>query len=145
MRKIISEFARRGLVASGFGPLFLAVLYLILQNKGVVQTLSAQEVSIGIFSLWVLAFIAGGMNVLYQIEKLPLMAAVFLHGMILYGAYLLTYLINGWLNWRRMPIVAFTCIFFLGYMAVWAVIYILTKRNTAKVNAMLKKKQQRKI
>ena len=30
MKKIISEFFRRGLIASGFGPIVLAVLYLIL-------------------------------------------------------------------------------------------------------------------
>lgn len=142
MKKMIPEFIRRGFVASGFGPLVLAVLYLILHHNGAVQTLTVNEVCLGIFSLWALAFIAGGMNVLYQIERLPLMAAIFIHGMVLYVSYLVTYLFNGWLNWGITPILIFTGIFVLVYIAIWIVIYALTRRNTAKVNEILKKKQQ---
>ena len=75
MKKIIAEFFRRGLVAFGFGPLVLAVIFLILQCNGVVETLSVNQVCLGIFSLSALAFVAGGMNVIYQVERLPLMVA----------------------------------------------------------------------
>ena len=33
-------------------------------------------------------------------------------------------------------------IFVIGYLAVWAIIYCVTKRNTKKLNEMLKEKQQ---
>ena len=33
MKTIVSEFFRRGLIASGFGPIVLAILYLILKHK----------------------------------------------------------------------------------------------------------------
>ena len=62
--------------------------------------------------------------------------------MYLYISYLVTYLLNDWLEWGAVPILVFTGIFALGYLAVWAVIYSVTKRNTDKVNALLKKKQQ---
>ena len=32
MKRIVSEFFRRGLIACGFGPIVLAILYLILQQ-----------------------------------------------------------------------------------------------------------------
>ena len=141
MKKTILEFIRRGLAASGLGPLVLAVLYGILQRQGVVQTLTVSQVCLGIVSLWALAFVAGGMNVVYQIERLPLMAAIAIHGGVLYGSYLATYLINGWLSWGTAPILVFTGIFAAGYLIIWAVIYSIIRRNTKRINEMLKMNQ----
>ena len=143
MKKNILEFCRRGLAASGFGPLVLAVLYLILQHKGVVQTLSVNEVCVGIVSLWALAFIAGGMNVLYQMERLPLMVAILIHGSVLYISYLATYLVNGWLTQGLNPILVFTAIFVLGYIGIWAIIFFITQKRTERVNEILKQKQKK--
>ena len=142
MKKIILEFLRRGLAVCGLGPLVLAMLYLILSNQGVIETLTVEQVSLGILSLTALAFVAGGMNVVYQIERLPLMAAIFLHGGVLYGSYLLTYLVNGWLEWGVTSILAFSGIFGLGYLVIWMVIYTVTRRRTARINEMLKQNQE---
>ena len=142
MKKILSEFFRRGLAALGFGPLILAVVYLILQRQAGVQTLTVNQVCTGILSLSALAFIAGGMNVVYRIERLPLMAAIFIHGMVLYLSYLATYLLNSWLEWGTAPILVFSVIFIVGYLLIWAVIYFITKQNTERINEMLKKKQE---
>ena len=138
MKRYILEFFRRGLCAWGLGPLVLAVLYLFLP----MEALTAREVSLGIFSLSALAFLAGGMNVIYQIERLPLMAAIGIHGGVLYAGYLGTYLLNGWLDWGRLPILVFSGIFAAGYLSIWAVIYAILKRRTARVNALLRQKQQ---
>ena len=145
MKKNVLEFVRRGLIACGFGPMILAVLYLILQNQAGMESLTVNQVCIGIFSISALAFIAGGTNVVYQIEQLPLMWAILLHGCVLYFSYLGTYLVNDWLEWGKAPILVFTGIFVLGYLAVWAVIYSLTRRNTEKINMALREKQQQKI
>lgn len=142
MRKTALEFVRRGLVAGGFGPVILAVLYIILDHSGEIVSLTASQVCTGIFSLYALAFIAGGMNVVYQIERLPLMAAISIHGGVLYIGYLITYLVNGWLELGKAPIMVFTAIFIAGYLAIWAVIYHITRRNTRRLNEMLKQKQQ---
>ena len=142
MKNKLQEFIRRGLVACGFGPIVLAILYLILWHHGVVETLSVSQVCIGIFSLAALAFIAGGMNMIYQVERLPLMGAILIHGVVLYVSYLLTYLVNDWLELGLKPLLVFSGIFLLGYLLVWAFIYFVTKRSTAKLNAMLREKQQ---
>ena len=141
MKNIVKEFLRRGIAACGLGPMVLAVLYLILQYNGVVDSLTVHEVCTGIFSLSALAFIAGGMNAVYQIERLPLMIAVFIHGGVLYLSYLAAYLVNDWLEWGTTPILVFTGIFAVGYLLIWAVIYAIMKRNTNEVNRLLKKKQ----
>jgi len=143
MKEYIKEFCRRGMAACGLGPLALAVLYLVLQLRGVVETLSVMEVCVGIFSLSALAFIAGGMNSIYQIERLPLMAAVAIHGGVLYICYLLTYLLNGWLEQGAAQILVFTGIFVIGYLLIWAIIYSIIKRDTDKINQILKEKQER--
>ena len=44
----------------------------------------------------------------------------------------------------RDPInLVFSGIFGLGYLGVWAVIYFVTKRKTERINAALKKQQQK--
>ena len=141
MKKNILEFIRRGLTACGFGPLVLAILYLILQHQAGVQTLTVNQVCLGIFSLSALAFVAGGMNVIYQIERLPLMAAILIHGSVLYVSYLATYLLNDWLDWGMTPVLFFSAIFIVCYLAIWGIIYSMTRKRTEEVNKMLKEKQ----
>ena len=142
MKRFALDFLRRGMLACGIGPMVLAVLYLILQQSADVTTLTVNQVCVGICSLTALAFIAGGMNAIYQIDRLPLMVAILIHGGILYVSYLATYLLNDWLEWGAVPIVVFTGIFVVGYLVIWAVIYAVIKTNTDKINAALKKKQQ---
>jgi hypothetical protein len=136
------EFLRRGFIAASIGPIVLAIVYLILQQSADIRTLTVNDVCIGIFSLTTLAFIAGGMNAIYQIERLPLMVAILIHGSVLYIGYLGTYLLNDWLDLGVLPIIVFTAIFIVGYMIIWAIIYSIIRRNTAKLNEMLKKKHQ---
>ena len=142
MKQYFSDFIRRGMSASGFGPVVLAILYLTLQKQGALEILTVNQVCTGIFSLTALAFAAGGMNVIYQIERIPLMAAILIHGSVLYFGYLFTYLLNDWINWGISPILYFTVIFVLGYLLIWAVIYLILKRNTKQLNQMLKKRRE---
>ncbi len=142
MKKLAAEFIRRGLIACGFGPLILAVLYLILQRCNALETLTVNQVCTGIFSLYALAFIAGGLNVLYQLDRLPLSMAILIHGGVLYLSYLCTYRINNWLAPGPTPFIIFSLIFAFGYLAVWAIIYLISRKNTEKLNKMLKEKQQ---
>lgn len=142
MKKYVLEFIRRGLVACGLGPIVLAVIYLILQQSVGVETLTVNEVCIGIFSLTALAFIAGGMNIIYQMERLPLMVAILIHGVVLYVSYLGTYLVNGWLEDGKLSLLVFTCIFVVGYLVIWAIIYSVIRKDTQKVNKVLEEKRK---
>ena len=142
MKKHILDFVLRGCVACGIGPIVLAVLYLILQEQAGLEVLTVNQVCVGIFSISALAFIAGGMNSIYQIERLPLMVAILIHGVVLYASYLVTYLVNDWLEWSVIPISVFTAIFAVGYLVIGAIVYCVGRRRTAKINELLKKKQQ---
>ena len=142
MKKFVLEFVRRGFIATGLGPIVLAIVYLILKQSAAIDTLTVNQVCIGIFSLSALAFIAGGMNAIYQVERMPLMTAILIHGSVLYIGYLGTYLLNNWLDFGIIPIIVFTAIFVVGYIVIWAIIYSIIKRDTAKLNEMLKQKQQ---
>ena len=143
MKRIIGEFVRRGMIASGWGPVVLAIVYFILWKQGIADSIPAERVCLGILSLEGLAFVAGGMNVIYQIEQLPLMGAILIHGAVLYISYLLTYLSNAWLEWGMLPVVAFTGIFAVAYLVIWLIIYSIIRRNTRRINALLQQKQRR--
>ena len=144
MKKILSGFFLRGMIACGFGPIVFAILYLILQQQGVVKVITVNQMCLGIFSLAFLAFMAGGMNIIYQIERLPLMVAILIHGFVLYVIYLGTYLINDWMESGVAPILVFTVIFVFGYLIIWMVIYSINTRNTKRLNQILIEKQSNK-
>ncbi len=141
MKKYVFEFLRRGCSAAGIGPIVLAVLYLILSQQGKIDVVTAGQVSTGIFSLTALAFIAGGINMIYQIERLPLMLAILIHGCVLYVSYFITYMLNDWLEPGTAPILVFSGIFVVGYLVIWLIIYSVIKRKTQKLNEILKAKQ----
>ena len=141
MKKFVLEFLNRGLAVCGAGPVVLAIVNMILKACGVVETVSVDEVCTGILSLTALAFVAGGLTSVYTVERLPLMLGILIHGAVLYVGYLVTYLVNGWLEQGVTPVLVFSGIFVVGYIAIWAIIYPITKRNTKKVNEMLIKKQ----
>ena len=142
MKRFVLEFVRRGAIAMGIGPIVLAIVYIVLHQANAIDTLTVSQVCIGILSLSALAFIAGGMNAIYQIEHIPLMAAILIHCGVLYIGYLGTYLINDWLDFGALPIVVFTAIFIVGYIIIWAIIYSMIRSKTAKLNEILKKNRQ---
>lgn len=138
MKKFWKEFLLRGLICAAGGPLVLAIIYGILGATGTVAYLSPSEVCMGILTITLLAFTAAGMTAIYQIEQLPLPTMILLHGGALYIAYLLTYLINGWLLRQLTPILIFTGIFLAGYALIWLIIYWVEKTKAEKLNKMLK-------
>ena len=142
MKKFVLEFLRRGFSVFGVGPIVLAIIYLILNAVEGMESLTVNQVCMGIFSLALLAFISSGMNAIYQVERLPLMVAILIHGCVLYIGYLITYLLNDWLDFGIVPIIVFTAIFVVGYIVIWGIIYSIIKKNTAKINEKLRVKQQ---
>lgn len=138
MKKYVLEFCKRGLMAAWGGPVILAVVYLALGAAGVIQTLSPAEVCKGILTVSLMAFIAGGVSVVYHIDRLPLTGAILIHSVILYLDYILIYLWNGWLKQDMTPILIFTVIFAVGYAFIWLMIYFSTRNNIEKLNRQLK-------
>ena len=138
MKKFWKEFLLRGLICAGGGPLVLAIIYGILGATGSVETLAPGEVCMGIITITLLAFITAGMTAIYQMEQLPLPTMILLHGGALYIAYILIYLLNGWLVNQAKPILIFTGIFVAGYAVIWLIIYCVERTKTKKLNQMLK-------
>ena len=108
MKKYVLRFIGCGLFAMGFGPITMAIVYLILWKCGVADVLSTEKMVVGILTVSLMAFLAGGIGVVYQIEQLPLMYAALLHGVTLYLDYVIVYLINGWLADGVAPFLIFT-------------------------------------
>ena len=138
MKKFWKEFFLRGLICAGGGPLVLAIIYGILDATATVEQVATGEACMAILTIMLLAFVAAGMTAIYQMEQLPLATMILLHGGALYLAYLLTYLINGWLEHTLVPIAIFTGIFAIGYALIWLVIYFAEKAKAEKINRMLK-------
>ena len=138
MKKFAKEFLLRGLIAASCGPIVLAVIYGVLGATGTVSSLSPREVCLGILTITLLAFTVAGMTAIYQMERLPLISAILIHGAVLYAVYVLIYLINGWLQRQWTAVLVFTAVFLAGYALIWMIIYAVTKRKTQQLNQKLK-------
>ena len=139
MKQHMIEFLKRGLMASFGGPLILAIIYAILGTQGVIVSLTPGEVCRGILSSGFMAFIAAGISVIYQIERLPLFYASVIHGAVLYADYILVYLMNGWLKSQVIPILVFTAIFLAGYAVIWVIINLTVRSSVQSLNGKLAK------
>ena len=140
MKKFWKEFFLRGLICAGGGPVVLAIIYGILGETGAVEFFTPHEVCMGILTITLLAFTAAGMTAIYQMEQLPLPIMILLHGGALYIAYMVTYLLNGWLHNSLVPILVFSGIFAVGYVLIWLIIYTITKAKTEALNKTLQEK-----
>ena len=140
MKKYVLEFIKRGLMASAGGPVILAIIYGILGATGTVTTLTPGEVSVGILSITLMAFIIAGISMIYTLEQLPLPTAILIHAGVLYVAYLLVYLLNSWLPYGAIGM--FTAIFAAGYALVWLAIYLCIRAKTEKLNKKMKQAKE---
>ena len=139
MKKFWKEFIFRGLICASGGPIVLGVIYGILDVTGAVQAISPGSVCLAILSIALLAFVVAGMTAIYQLEQLPLPIMILLHGGALYLAYILTYIINGWLQKSLVSILMFTGIFLAGYGLIWCIIYLVERAKARRLNQLLKK------
>lgn len=138
MKYYVLDFLKRGLLAAAGGPVILAVVYGSLGASGAIAALTPGEVCRAILMVTLMAFIAGGVSIVYQIEKLPLLPATFIHALALYTDYLLIYLLNGWLSGGLAGVAVFTAIFGAGYALIWLVIITSIKVKTKKINEKLR-------
>lgn len=136
MKNFVKEFCKRGLLFAWGGPIILAIVNYCLQASGVVSTLTVNEVVLGIVSSTILAFIAAGISVVNQMDRLPKPMAVLIQMAVLYFDYLVVYLINGWLPYSQ--ILMFTLIFIIGFALIWLGIFIGVSIKVKKINKIIK-------
>ena len=129
----MKEFFKRGFVSAWGGPVVLAIIFLC-SGQGHIAPADAAK---GILSITALAFIAGGITMVYTVDRLPLFPAILIHGVVLYGTYLAVYLLNGWLASGTRPLLIFSVCFVLGYALIWVIIYLITKKRAAALTKSL--------
>lgn len=138
MKKYALEFVKRGLMAASGGPVILAIVYGIIGATGESAIFTPGEVCMGILTVTLMAFIAAGITIVYQIERLPLASAIAIHAGALYLDYLMMYLLNSWIPRDLTGIGIFTFIFAVGYALVWGCIYCSIKAKTERINRKLR-------
>ena len=138
MKKYVLEFIKRGLMAASGGPIILAIIYGILGATGKATGFTPNEVCMGTLTITLMAFVAAGISIVYQMEQLPLASAIAIHAGVLYLDYLAMYLLNSWIprDWTGIGI--FTAIFAVGYGLVWVCIYFGIKAKTDRINRKLR-------
>lgn len=138
MNKYVKEFFHRGLIFGGFGPIILGIIYLIISKTVESFSLSAEEVLLGIVSIYILAFIQAGASVFNQIEEWPIPKSLLFHFLTIYLAYALCYILNSWIPFVPEVLLIFTAIFVVGYFVIWITVYTCVKAASKKMNKKLK-------
>lgn len=132
MKKHVIDFCKRGLVAAWGGPVIMAIVWLCLKAAGVVETLTVDQVVLGIISTTFMAFIAAGISIVYQIETLPKSMAALIQMAVLYIDYMGIYLLNRWLPVDKIGM--FTLIFIAGFAVIWLIIYMSIRMKVNRIN-----------
>lgn len=132
MKKHVIDFCKRGLVAAWGGPVIMAIVWLCLKAAGVVETLTVDQVVLGIISTTFMAFIAAGISIVYQVETLPKSMAALIQMAVLYVDYMGIYLLNGWLPVDKIGM--FTLIFIAGFAVIWLIIYMSIRMKVNRIN-----------
>lgn len=138
MKSFFKEFFKRGFISAWGGPFILAMIYYIVGKTENIENIPINEVSLGILSITLMAFIAGGITAIYKSEKLPLASSIMIHAAVLYLDYLIMYLLNDWIP--RSEIGLFTAIFAAGFAIIWVIIYFFSKRKIDSLNKLCKEK-----
>lgn len=138
MKKYVKMFCRRGLMVAWAGPVICAIIWYVLYKVNVIATLSVPDVLLGVCSMALMAFIAGGVSVVYQIENLPKAFAGLIQMAALYVDYLGFYLLNGWITPEHIWM--YTLIFLAGFAVIWLGIYIPIRLKVKKMNRILSEK-----
>lgn len=136
MKEYGKEFLRRGMLFAWGGPAVVAFVWLCLRGTGELTSLTTGEAVLGVYSSLVLAFVAAGITVVYQIEQLPKLMAGLIHLGVLYADYLTVYLLNGWIELR--VVAAFSGIFVAAFTLIWSGVYLATRRNVERMNRLVK-------
>mgnify|MGYP002861004394 FL=1 len=137
MKKYVKSFFVRGAMFAWGGPVIVAIVWACLKAAGVIDSLTVNEVVLGILTTTVMAFIAAGVSVVYQIENLPKAFAGLIQMSVLYIDYLGFYLLNGWIPVNQIWM--FTLIFVVGFAVIWLAIYLLTRHKVDRMNEMIRK------
>jgi len=137
MNKYLKEFLHRGLMFGGFGPIIMAIIYLILSYSVDGFSLSGSEVFVAVVSLYLLAFVHAGASIFNQIEKWNIAKSLFVHLFTLYVAYISCYLLNSWIPFEPMFLFVFTAIFVAVYMVIWLSVFITVKTLEKRLNKKL--------
>lgn len=139
MKGIVKEFLKRGLLFAWGGPAVVAFVWLCLNQSGELTALSVGEAVLGVYSSTVLAFVAAGITVVYQMEQLPKPIAGLIHMAVLYADYLVVYLLNGWI--KPQVVAVFSLVFVLGFGTIWGAVYLTARRNVSRMNRCVQKGQ----
>lgn len=137
MKNYLMVLVKRGLMAAAGGPVILALIYLYLGQKNLLTQLTPEKAAVEILTVSLLAFLAAGVSVVYQIEHLSLLPATLIHAAAVYLDYLLIYCFNGWLEPSAHVLLGFTGIFLVGYLVIWLCVYAAIRRSIQKMNTQL--------
>ena len=140
MNKYVKQFFMRGLIFGGFGPIVLGIIFFCIEKSGVTLGLDGGDILIAIVSTYILAFVQAGASVFNQIEHWPLGKSILCHFTSLFLVYSLTYVINAWIPFEPMILVAFCLIFVAVYLAIWLTVYLSVKAYTKRLNAKIHSK-----
>ncbi len=128
----LKNFIIRGMFFAWAGPVVLAIVYAALNAAGVVNEITVDKLVTAVISSVIMSFVASGISVVYRTERIHIALAAVIHMTVLYFDYLVFYLINGYLLTEN--IIYFSIIFAAGFIAIWIIIYLITRNKVNRLN-----------
>ncbi len=138
MNRYLKEFLQRGLMFSGFGPIVMGIIYLVLSKTVDDFELTAEQAFLAILTTYSIAFIQAGATVFNSIEHWSVSKSLLCHFSLLYVVYSIAYVANSWIPFDINVLIIFSLIFIVVYFVVWLTVYfsvrVASKRMNKKLN-----------
>ena len=137
VNKYVKEFLHRGLMFGGFGPIVMAIIYLILSYTLKDFSAAGDQIFMAVISTYLLAFVQAGSSIFHQIEHWSVMKGLLLQLGSLYSVYVLAYVINSWIPFNFIVVLIFTAIFVATYLIIWLIVALCVKAASKKMSEKL--------
>ena len=85
MKKVIKSFILRGMLGAWGGPASLAIIWAIMYRNGILTDISISQAIQNVWSSMLLAFIAAGISVVHDSQRLPKPTAALIQCAVLYA------------------------------------------------------------
>lgn len=134
MNNLKKEFVKRGLTGALMGVLVLAVVYKALWTTGTAETIALNKAFTEIITIALMGLFMAGTSVVYENEKMSLLAATAIHFAVLFFSVLTVYTYNGWIPADKSFLLMFALNFLIAYAVIWIISYHAAKRKMEKLN-----------
>ena len=140
MKKYVKMFLLRGATGIGIGNIIAMLISVVIAVTSENSTISVYDYAVWTAASSVIGFVFGGLNVVFEIERLSLLKATLIHYFVMLLTFYACAIPAGWYPFSFVPILISVCIFTGSYVVIWIITYLIIRHNAKRMTDALNRK-----